>query len=197
MNQKIFRAPIELKADGEEGEFIAVFSTLNVIDHHIDVTLPGAFAEQPVVVEPWNHGWTLPAGKGVIKSDEKRAWVDGRFFLDTEVGRENYRTVKNLGDQAEWSYTFDVVESSQGDFEGQQVRFLKKLDVVGVGPVTRGAGIGTQTISIKQAGDNEAEPDIEQNDAQSDDESQAGDGEPSGVGLAVYRAQIDILELED
>jgi hypothetical protein len=41
MNQKIFRAPIELKADGEEGEFIAVFSTLNVIDHHIDVTLPG------------------------------------------------------------------------------------------------------------------------------------------------------------
>ncbi len=151
MERKIFRAPIELKADGPEGGFRAVFATLNVIDWHVDVTEPGAFKDgQEVIIEPWNHGWTLPAGKGVIMSDDKKAWVDGRFFVDTEVGRETYRTVKNLESLAEWSYSFDIEESAQGEFDGQQVRFLRKLDVVGVGPVTRGAGIDTQTVMIKQ-----------------------------------------------
>lgn len=158
MEQKIFRAPIELKADGEEGEFRAEFATLNVIDHHSDVTVPGAFHNgQAVVIEPWNHGWTLPSGKGVIQSDDRKAWVDGVFFLDTDAGRETYRTVKNLGPLAEWSYSFDVEESGNGEFESQQVRFLRKLDVAGVGPVTRGAGIGTGTVAIKQK--DQPEPD--------------------------------------
>lgn len=151
MEQKIFRAPIELKQDGEEGTFKAVFATLNVIDWHEDVTEPGAFQNgQEVIVEPWNHAWTLPAGKGAIQSDGREAWIDGRFFLDTEAGRENYQTVKNLGPLAEWSYTFDIEESGEGEFENRRVRFLRKLDVVGVGPVTRGAGIDTRTVGIKQ-----------------------------------------------
>lgn len=152
MERKIFKAPLVLKAEGdggEAGQFTAVFSTFNVIDHHGDVTVPGAFKEQSVVVEPWNHGWTLPAGKGVVKSDGEKAWVEGQFFMDTEVGREHYATVKGLGEMGEWSYTFDIEEAGQGDFEGQQVQFLRKLDVVGVGPVTRGAGI-TRTVTIKK-----------------------------------------------
>lgn len=160
MEQKIFRAPIELKANGEEGEFRAVFATLNVVDWHTDVTEPGAFTDgQNVVIEPWNHGWTLPAGKGVIRSDSKEAWIDGKFFLDTDTGKEHYQTVKNLGPLAEWSYSFNIEESGQGEFAGQQVRFLRKLDVAGVGPVTRGAGIGTRTEMIKQKdGEGEAPP---------------------------------------
>jgi hypothetical protein len=162
MNQKIFRAPLELKADGEEGEFRAVFATMNVIDWHEDVTEPGAFANgKEIIIEPWNHGWTLPAGKGVIQSDDKQAWVDGKFFVDTEAGRETYRTVKNLGGLGEWSYTFDIEESGKGDFDGKQVRFLRKLDVVGVGPVTRGAGIGTRTEMIKQKNSDGDEGEIE------------------------------------
>lgn len=149
MAKKTFTAPLELKADGAEGEFKAVFSTFNVVDLDGDVTTPGAFEEQAAVVEPWNHGWTLPAGKGQIKSDGKEAWIEGQFFLDTEVGKENYQTVKNLGSLAEWSYTFDIVDLGYGKFNDRDVRFLKKLDVVGVSPVTRGAGIDTRTASIK------------------------------------------------
>lgn len=149
MKQKTFTAPIVLKADGQSGEFTAIFATLNVIDHDGDVTIPGAFREQPAIVEPWNHSWNLPAGKGVIKADNDKVWIEGQFFLDTEAGRENYQTVKNLGDLAEWSYTFNVLEQGSGDFEGEQVNFLRKLDVVGVSPVTRGAGINTQTVNIK------------------------------------------------
>jgi HK97 family phage prohead protease len=151
MEQKVFRAPIELKADGQDGEFTAVFATFNVIDHHGDVTVPGAFKNgAETVIEPWNHGWDLPAGKGVIESDGEKVWVNGRFFLSTQAGRETYQTVKELGSLAEWSYSFNIEESGQGQQDGQQVRILRQLDVAGVGPVTRGAGIGTQTVAIKQ-----------------------------------------------
>jgi len=161
MNQKIFRAPLKLKADGQEGEFTAVFATFNVIDHHGDVTEPGAFYDgAEVIVEPWNHGWDLPAGKGVIQSDDIKVWINGRFFLTTQVGKDTYETVKELGGLAEWSYSFNIEESGQGERDGRQVRFLRKLDVAGVGPVTRGAGIDTRTEEIKQNGDgNEAEAD--------------------------------------
>lgn len=152
MGKKIFRAPIELKADGEEGTFRSVFARFNVIDHDGDVTLPGAFRDgQEVVVEGWNHDYGLPPGKGVIHTDEEKAWIDGQFFLDTTAGKDHYLTLRNLGGLEEWSYTFDIEQSEQGEFESAQVRFLKELDVWGVAPVTRGAGIGTGTVTIKSA----------------------------------------------
>ena len=191
MPKKTFTAPLELKADGEPGEFKAVFSTLNVVDLDEDVTEPGAFENQETVVEPWNHGWTLPAGKGVIKSNDREAWIEGQFFLDTEVGKENYQTVKNLGPLAEWSYTFDIVEVGFGKFNDRDVRFLKKLDVVGVSPVTRGAGIDTRTTGIKgTTQDNQANDDEGQADS-----PEGADGTPSGIGPAVVLAEIDLIEL--
>lgn len=184
MERKIFRAPLVLKAEGEEGAFTAVFATMNVIDWHQDVTETGAFQDgQGVVIEPWNHGWDLPSGKGVVMSDGKSAWVDGQFFLDTESGRETYRTVKNLGPLAEWSYSFDILESAEGDFDGQRVRFLRKLDVVGVGPVTRGAGIDTRTVTIKQ-----------KEQAADGDEGEADDGKPSGPDAELL-TEISIVEI--
>lgn len=152
MKIKTFRAPIVVKEDGQ-GEFVAVFATLNVIDHDKDVTLPGAFGEQSVLIEPWNHDWgELPVGKGEIAEQDEEALVSGRFFLDTQSGKEHYIVVKELGEQQEWSYSFDIVDSEEGEFEGEKVRFLKALDVIGVGPVTRGAGINTHTVAIKGEG---------------------------------------------
>ena len=178
MKKKTFQAPIELKSDSDEtGQFTAVFSTFDVIDLDDDVTLSGAFKEgQKAFIESWNHGWNLPVGKGVIHSDEEKAWVDGEFFLDTPGGIEHYKTVKAAGDLVEWSYTFSILESSQGEFRGDTVRFLKELDVVGVSPVTRGAGIDTGTMSIKNA---------------DEDEDEGGDGKSSVDTLA----KIDLIEL--
>lgn len=193
MKQKVFKAALKLKEAGEgveEGEFSAVFSTLNVEDLHGDVTVPGAFtAGQEVVIEPWNHGWTLPVGKAAIVADEKEAAVEGRFFLDTTGGLDHYRTVKNLGGLAEWSYTFDILEADRGQFNGRNVQFLRKLDVVGVGPVTRGAGIDTRTVGIKKKGDGEGE-------VESDEET-AADDKPRGVSPQTVRVQIELLAMED
>jgi HK97 family phage prohead protease len=153
MERKVFHAPLQLKTGGQEGEFEAVFATFNVVDHHGDITVPGAFTDgQPVIIESWNHGWNLPVGKGAIHSDEGKAWVEGQFLLDTQAGREHYLAIKALGGLVEWSYTFDIEESSVETRDGQEVRLLKKMDVWGVGPVTRGAGIDTHTVAIKSEG---------------------------------------------
>lgn len=159
MSKKTYKAHFEFKQDGEPGEFIAKFAKLNVIDLDGDVTVPGAFHQgQEVIIEPWNHSWDLPAGKGVIQSDEEWAWVDGKFILETQVGKENYLTVKELGPLAEWSYTFNVLEADPGNFQGERVQFLKDLDTIGVSPVTRGAGIETHTVSIKNKSESDQDP---------------------------------------
>jgi len=153
MKQKIFHAPIVLKLDGQEGQFTAEFATLEVIDHDDDVTKRGAFHDgQETLIEPWNHNYgTLPVGKGVIHERDNKAIIEGQFFLDTQSGLDHYRVVKALGPLQEWSYTFEIEKSSQGEFENQEVQFLEELDVWGVAPVTRGAGIDTGTTSIKSA----------------------------------------------
>jgi len=201
MKTKTFRAAMEIKAEGEAGEFRATFSTLNVIDDDGDVTLPGAFTDgQAVRIAYWGHRWRdLPVGKGVIHSDEETAWVDGTFFLDTEVGSETYKTVKNLGELQEWSYGFDILKERYGQFEGQNVRFLERLDVHEVSPVFLGAGVGTETTSIKgQArGESGSGDDVGDGDGgQGDAGTGAGDVEPSGPSPSVMMGQIDIEVLE-
>lgn len=191
MEKKIFRAPIEIKADSEHGEFKAIFATFGVKDHDGDITEPGAFKEgAPVVIEGWNHAWDLPIGKGAIHADKEKAWVDGKFLLDTQSGREHYLAVKDLGEIVEWSYTFTIQESSADTRDGERVRVLKKLDVWGVAPVTRGAGIGTQTTAIKGSkGDG---------DGDNSDEGEAHEGKPSGeVSIAATRIALDIIEYSE
>lgn len=188
MKTKKFQSPIELKADSEEtGAFTAVFSTFNVIDHDGDVTLPGAFTEgQKVRISYWGHRWQdLPVGRGVIHQDDEKAWVEGVFFLDTEAGRETYKTVKNLGELQEWSYGFDIDEADRGIFEEREVHFLRKLTVYEVSPVMLGAGIGTGTTDIKKRTDSD------------EDEAADDGGKSSGSSPEVIRSQIDILELEE
>lgn len=143
--------------DAEKGEVTAVFSTFDVIDHDGDVTRSGAFEEAaPVRISAYGHtSWdgVLPVGKGTIRSTKKEAILDGQFFMNTTGGRDTFTVVKELGSLSEWSYGYDPVEYSFGEFEGQQVRFLDKLKVHEVSPVLLGAGIGTRTLVAKARGD--------------------------------------------
>jgi len=197
--RKTYQGTLIFKADADEtGQFTATFATFNVIDHDWDVTTPGAFKEgQEVLIEGWNHDWGPPVGKGIIHQDDEKAWVEGQFFLDTKNGIEHYRVVKAVGEIQEWSYTFEIENGRFGQFEGEDVYFLEALDVWGVAPVTRGAGIGTETTSIKRekdSGEGTPEPDEEPSQKSGEDEGEAGDGKPSGVDLIL--TQIEIMELE-
>jgi phage head maturation protease len=150
---------LELKDGDDAGSFAATFATLNVVDHHGDVTLPGAFKSgDEVLVGAYQHDiFSLPVGKGVIHADEDRAWVEGKFNLATTGGRDTYEAVKDAGSLMEWSYVFVPKSTETGDFteaegeEPKRVRFLKEIDVWSVDPVLKGAGIGTATEMVKSA----------------------------------------------
>lgn len=143
---------VEVK-DAEKGEVQAVFSTFDAIDKDGDVTKAGAFTDgAPVRISAYGHeSWfgALPVGKGIIRTTQTEAILDGKFFLDTTVGRDTFTTIKEMGELQEWSYGYDPVKFSYGEFEGQKVRFLEELKVDEVSPVLIGAGVNTRTLAAK------------------------------------------------
>lgn len=158
MDRKSFGGRVELK-DADRGLVEAVFATFATKDHDGDVTLPGAFEDgAPVVISAYNHtSWqgALPVGVGKIRTTSREALLAGSFFLDTTAGRDTFTAVKRLAEQGlgEWSYGFDAVKFSFGDFNGERVRFLERQKVHEVSPVLLGAGIGTRTVTAKGRGD--------------------------------------------
>lgn len=153
MNTKSL-ARVEVK-DADSGEVEAVFATLNVIDSDGDVTVKGAFADgTSVVISAYGHtSWQgkTPVGVGTIHEVGEEAILKGQFFMDTTEGRDTFSVVKQLGSKGlqEFSYGYDPVKFSFGDFEGQQVRFLETLKVHEVSPVLVGAGVGTRLLTAK------------------------------------------------
>lgn len=153
-------ARVEIKNEAK-GEVECVFATLDVVDHDNDVTVKGAFEDgAEVVISAYNHKtWegALPVGKGIIQEVGNEVVMKGQFFMDTTHGRDHFNTIRALGKKCEWSYGFNVDDSSPGEREGKAVRVLKKMTVHEVSPVLRGAGLGTRTTSAKSLKDEVAE----------------------------------------
>lgn len=141
-----------LKIDDKAGTFTAIFSRFGVVDTQGDLTLPGAFGEQRVIISAYGHGsWNgaLPVGKGRIFESDIGGIVEGQFFLDTQAGAETYKTIKNVGDLQEWSYALPEIDYEMREQDGQRIRVIKRVKVNEVSPVLLGAGIGTQLLDIK------------------------------------------------
>lgn len=152
-------------ADGvPDGSFSATFSTFNVVDKDKDVTLPGSMPDgKRINISAYGHSsWggfaaaALPIGSGVIKQDATHAWVEGRFYLDTEAGKQHYLTIKNQvqdGVPSEWSYGFSVLKSSTRPADLAKwpgaLNILEQMDVFEASPVLRGAGEDTETQFVK------------------------------------------------
>lgn len=140
---------------GAAGEFEAVFSTMNVKDKDGDITLPGAFGVQDVIIGGYNHGsWgqgvnALPVGLGKIFERGNEAIVKGRFFLDTYAGNESYKTFKNVGALQEFSYSLPEIDFEIKVEGNERTRILKKIRVNEVAGVLMGAGTNTRLLDIK------------------------------------------------
>lgn len=145
---------VEIK-DADRGDVVAIFSTLDVVDAHNDVTLDGAFEDGAKTrISAYNHaswGGALPVGVGKIKTSSREAQLHGRFFMDIPHAAQTFATVKQMSEEGlqEWSYGYDVVKYSFGEHDGKQVRFLEKLLVHEVSPVLIGAGVDTRTLTAK------------------------------------------------
>lgn len=142
-----------VKTLDENGAGVAVIATLNIKDKDNDVTLAGAFGEQIVAVVPAHDWQEAPIGKAKIHEHENEALADFKLNLKTDLGRNWYESLKFDLDhppaKQEYSYGFTILDSGQGEFGGEPVRFLKKLQVHEVSPVLLGAGVGTRTVALK------------------------------------------------
>jgi len=153
--RKIYNAPFNLKTQSS-GEIECVFATTEVWDHDNDFTVKGAFGSQDnIILEPWNHNYmALPVGRGRIYEKGNDAIFQGNFFLDTQGGHDHYETIRQLSDGGspqEFSYTFDILQSEDIKHNGNSGRRLIALKVIGIAPVTRGAGLNTRLLSLKGA----------------------------------------------
>lgn len=156
----------EVKELNEKGEGLIVFATLNVIDSDEDVTLNGAFGEQTAPIVPAHDWQQAPIGKAKIREDGDSALAEIKLNLKTDLGRNWYESLKfdmeNFPpSKQEYSYGYDVLKESRGEFEGRQVRFLEKMKVHEISPVLLGAGVGTQTLAIKEKKQSSLEEDVQ------------------------------------
>ncbi len=143
----------QLKAMGDDGSGTAVIATLGVIDLDGDVTEAGAFGSGQVAKFLPAHDWMhVPLGKATIKEVGNEVRAAFQLNLDIPAAKDWHSALKfsmEGGLSQEWSYGFKVKDSGFGEFEGQQVRFLKRLEVLEISPVVQGAGIGTELLSVK------------------------------------------------
>ncbi len=146
--EKSVAASLVLKAENE-GDFEAVFSTFDVVDHDGDIVLAGAIPDGVEVPVVWHHNWAQPVGRGVVTSELGRAIIRGRFFTETAAGMEAYKTVKAMGDLQEYSWGFRIIVASYEQRDNEWVRLIKQVDIYEVSPVLRGAGMHTGTLAIK------------------------------------------------
>lgn len=145
---------VEIKAVGDDGTFESVIATLNTRDKDDDIIVPGAFGNATISVVPAHDHSSVPLGKAKMEDRGNLAVAKGRFNLDIPAAKDWHSALKfdleNLPAVQEWSFAFRPVDAEMDTIDGERVRILKKMDVMEISPVLRGAGVGTGTLSVKR-----------------------------------------------
>ena len=104
----------------------------------------------------------LPADNLLEKSNRRLLMIvpwlalggSDKFNLDVVAAKEWSSALKfdleHPPAVQEWSFAYSVIESEMETRDEEEVRILKKMDIIEVSPVLRGAGVGTGTIAAKQ-----------------------------------------------
>jgi phage head maturation protease len=150
-------AGFEIK-DADRGEVTAIVSTFNVVDRDGDVILPGAIKDGATVkLSGYGHDVVMqgmpPAGIGTVSVDQHRAVFTGKYFMDTQRGRDAFAVVKGLGSESEWSIGFprEVKTAKMTDewrTKGAR-RLIAGLEILEASPVFVGANALTGTLGVK------------------------------------------------
>lgn len=144
-----------IKAAGDDGSFEAAIARFDVVDHDGDVVERGAFGSQVAHVLPAHIRESVPLGKTRVEERGNEAIAMGRFNLEIGAAKEWSSALKfdlaNPPAVQEWSWGFRVPEGGAAieERDGRQVRVLKRVELLEVSPVLRGASIGTRTIAAK------------------------------------------------
>jgi hypothetical protein len=145
--------------DAEKGEVTAIVATLGVVDKDGDVLLPGSFPDTASVkLSAYGHDTILDGaphvGRGTITTRGDKVVLDAKFFLSIPRGRDAFSLVKE-DPQLEWSFGFPrAVKTAQMTDEWKAKgarRLVTGIQPIEASPVFVGAGVGTQTVSAKEA----------------------------------------------
>lgn len=151
-----------LKQLSEKGEGTARIATLDTRDKDGDVLRAGCCGEQHVpllIAHQWDR---VPVGKVRVYESPGAMLADFKVNMGLGRGKELYSALRfdldNPPPRAEWSFGFRIPEggSERGMFQGQPVRFLKRLELLEVSPVVAGAGVATATLALKEHQDQAA-----------------------------------------
>ena len=154
------RKSLSIEAMDEAGTGLARIATLSAVDHDGDTYATGAFGwktggDQWAQILPCHDWRAMPLGKARVYEQGDTVFADLKLNLDHQAGRDWHAALKfDLAQGAaiqEWSYGFNVLDADYQQRGDNRVRVLKRLDVMEVSPVLRGAGLGTATLALKNA----------------------------------------------
>lgn len=131
----------------------AIIADLGAVDHDGDTYEPGAFKYCGTqMISQWGHSalgmGAMPVGTGVITEKGGMAVFNGVLFKEMQAARDLAALLRRRGANQQWSYGYDVIDSRQDYREGKSIRVLKTVDAFEVSPVYKGAGVGTETLSL-------------------------------------------------
>jgi uncharacterized protein len=128
---------LELKAEGEEGEFTGYGSVFEVVDSQGDKIAKGAFTKSLMSRMPkmlWQHDMGEPIGKWTeAREDAKGLYLRGKLSLGVARARDAYALMKD-GALEGLSIGFRV--PSGGMAREGNMRLLKEIDLWEVSLVT-------------------------------------------------------------
>lgn len=157
--------------DEAKGEVVAHFATMDEVDNDRQVfplgsipdgmkTTVSSYSHDTVIGQMLNTGVPdqAPVGKGVIRVEGKKAIAYLNYFMETQRGREAFLTVKAMGADQAWSFSYrQELAPANAEWKAKGAKEM----IVRVGPLLDGAmeispvkqpgGKSTGTVEVKQA----------------------------------------------
>jgi uncharacterized protein len=128
---------LELKAEGDEGEFTGYGSVFDVIDSQGDRITKGAFTQSLAARMPkmlWQHNMAEPIGRWIdAREDSKGLYLRGKLTVGTSRGRDAYALIK---DGAMNGLSIGYRVATGGAAREGNVRVLKSVELYEVSLVT-------------------------------------------------------------
>jgi len=158
----------EIKALPDEGEgvFEAIVAVFGNVDRGGDRIKKGAFRRTleerglPPII--WSHMWDVPPIGTVTEAAENNEGlrIKGRLFVgegdDHPIARQVYTAMKardgnGVSPLREFSFGYEVRDSSEEKQDGEDVRVLKDVELFEIGPTLVGMNPATRLLAVKSA----------------------------------------------
>lgn len=156
MKTKTGSPVLEIKALDSDGTFSGYGSIFGNIDSHGDIVQPGAFAKSLKRHEErgtrpklfWQHDMHQPIGSWTsIKEDDRGLYMEGRFNMDVQRGREAYALLK-AGDIDGLSIGYRTVKEKRDNVKSANL--LEELDLIETSVVSLGSNDLALVDAVKQ-----------------------------------------------